>query len=181
VFSICSMEVETLGDAFTHSWRVTARCAGGVVDDRTHTRPCVYREELDLHTLVWTRGRNFPLARLESRLIGSAMWKPARRVGLSTAGRTPESDGQTGLALLIVPEFKTLSEGICIRNQKRIDHFRKLRFLDRIEAVKQRHQFLKGYTNVHVTHADTLFDGEHHKLTVAIWRRHEEFYEPIFW
>src|ERR1700759_2917753 len=63
------MEVETLGDAFTHSWRITARCSGGVVDDRTHTRPCVYREELDLHTLVWTRGRNFPLARLESRLM----------------------------------------------------------------------------------------------------------------
>jgi hypothetical protein len=63
------MEVETLGDAFTHSWRVTARCAGGVVDNRTHARPCVYREELDLHTLVWTRGRNFPLARLESRLM----------------------------------------------------------------------------------------------------------------
>jgi hypothetical protein len=69
VFFIRSMDVETLGDAFTHSSRATARCAGGVVDDRTHTRPCVYREELDLHTLVWTRGRNFPLARLESRLM----------------------------------------------------------------------------------------------------------------
>jgi len=63
------MEVETLGDAFTHSWRVTARCSGGVEDNRTHVRPCVYREELDVHTLVWTRGRNFPLARLESRLM----------------------------------------------------------------------------------------------------------------
>jgi hypothetical protein len=49
--------------------RLTARCAGGVVDDRTLTRPCVYREELDLRTLVWTRGCNFPLARLESRLM----------------------------------------------------------------------------------------------------------------
>jgi hypothetical protein len=26
------MEVETLGDAFTHSWRITARCSGGVED-----------------------------------------------------------------------------------------------------------------------------------------------------
>jgi hypothetical protein len=41
------MQVETLGDAFTRSWRFAARCSGGVVDDRTHTRPCVYREELD--------------------------------------------------------------------------------------------------------------------------------------
>jgi hypothetical protein len=63
------MGIETLGDAFTHSWRVTARCAGGVVDDRTHARPCIYQEELNMHTLVWTRGRNFPLARLESRLM----------------------------------------------------------------------------------------------------------------
>jgi hypothetical protein len=63
------VEVSTLGDAFTYSWRITARCSGGVVDDRTHTRPCVYQEELGLHTLVWTRGRNFPLARLESRLM----------------------------------------------------------------------------------------------------------------
>jgi hypothetical protein len=28
------MEVETLGDAFTHSWRIKARCAGGVVEPR---------------------------------------------------------------------------------------------------------------------------------------------------
>ena len=68
-FKGSSMEVETLGDAFTNSWRITARCRGGLVDDRTHTRPCVYQEELDLHTLVWTRGRNFPLGRLESRLM----------------------------------------------------------------------------------------------------------------
>jgi len=54
------MEVEIFGDALTHSSRVTACCAGGVVDYRTHTRPCAYREELGLHTLVWTRGRNFP-------------------------------------------------------------------------------------------------------------------------
>ena len=27
-----------------------------------------YREELDMSTLVWTRGRGFPLSRLESRL-----------------------------------------------------------------------------------------------------------------
>jgi hypothetical protein len=28
----------------------------------------VYRKELDMETLVWTRGRGFPLSRLESRL-----------------------------------------------------------------------------------------------------------------
>jgi DNA-directed RNA polymerase subunit RPC12/RpoP len=31
-------------------------------------RECVYGAELDLKTLVWTRGREFPLTMLESRL-----------------------------------------------------------------------------------------------------------------
>jgi hypothetical protein len=31
-------------------------------------RECVYSAELDLQTLVWTRGRDFPLVRLENRL-----------------------------------------------------------------------------------------------------------------
>jgi hypothetical protein len=96
VFFFCSyreMKVETLGDAFTHSWRVTARFRGGVVDDRTHTRRCVYQEELDLHTLVWTRGRNFPLARLESCLMCPRCGARRRRARLSTACRTAASEG----------------------------------------------------------------------------------------
>ena len=32
------------------------------------SRECIYRKELDIETLVWTRGRAFPLSRLESRL-----------------------------------------------------------------------------------------------------------------
>jgi hypothetical protein len=35
----------------------------------TMTRPSVYRKQLDLETLVATRGPNFPLSRLESRLM----------------------------------------------------------------------------------------------------------------
>lgn len=31
-------------------------------------RECVYLGELDLPTLIWTRGRDFPLAYLETRL-----------------------------------------------------------------------------------------------------------------
>jgi hypothetical protein len=31
-------------------------------------KECVYRAELDMETLVWTRGKGFPLSRLESRL-----------------------------------------------------------------------------------------------------------------
>lgn len=40
----------------------------GPRDGMKRVRECVYGAELDLPTLVWTRGRDFPLARLESRL-----------------------------------------------------------------------------------------------------------------
>lgn len=62
------MSVETIGEAFALGWRVTARCAFGTRDGMKSVRECVYREELDLATLVWTRGAAFPIARLESRL-----------------------------------------------------------------------------------------------------------------
>ena len=35
---------------------------------RGRARECTYRRELDMETLVCTRGRAFPVARLESRL-----------------------------------------------------------------------------------------------------------------
>jgi hypothetical protein len=62
------MAVETLGEAMDFSWRVTVRCAWGPREGMKRVRECVYGGELDLQTLVWTRGRDFPLARLESRL-----------------------------------------------------------------------------------------------------------------
>jgi hypothetical protein len=62
------MPVETLGQAFSFGCRVTARCAAGKQDGMSRHKECVYRAELDMATLVWTRGRGFPLSRLESRL-----------------------------------------------------------------------------------------------------------------
>ena len=62
------MTVETLGEALAYGWRVTARCAWGKRDGLKTKRECVYGAELDMQTLVWTRGRAFPLSRLESRL-----------------------------------------------------------------------------------------------------------------
>ena len=64
------MAVETLGEAMDFSWRVTVRCSWGPREGMKRVRECVYGGELDLQTLVWTRGRDFPLARLESRLKG---------------------------------------------------------------------------------------------------------------
>jgi hypothetical protein len=62
------LPVETLGEALSYGWRVTARCAAGKEDGMVRHPECRYREELDMGTLVWTRGRGFPLSRLESRL-----------------------------------------------------------------------------------------------------------------
>jgi hypothetical protein len=64
------MTVESIGDAFSRGWRVTVRCncePGDGPRSRSN-RDCNYRKDLDMETLVWTRGRGFPLSRLESRL-----------------------------------------------------------------------------------------------------------------
>jgi hypothetical protein len=60
------MVVETLGDAFAAGWRITARCAWGKREGMKTRRECHYTRELDLETLVWTRGPNFPLSSLEA-------------------------------------------------------------------------------------------------------------------
>jgi hypothetical protein len=61
------MAVETLKDALSAGWRVHARCVGGKVDDGRSAAKCVNRAELDLETLVWTRG-NIPIALLSERM-----------------------------------------------------------------------------------------------------------------
>jgi hypothetical protein len=62
------MAIGTLGEAFSAGWRLTVRCAWGKRDGLKRVRECVYGGELDMTTLVWTRGRDFPLGMLESRL-----------------------------------------------------------------------------------------------------------------
>src|ERR1700679_4122976 len=67
LFSSC-MAVETIGEAWQLGWRITARCAWGKGDGMKSVRPCVYSYDLDLRTLVWSRGAPFPLCDLASRL-----------------------------------------------------------------------------------------------------------------
>ena len=58
------MAIETLGEACSQGWRVTVRCAYGRSEGprSQSSRECNYRKELDMETLVWTRGRAFPLS-----------------------------------------------------------------------------------------------------------------------
>ena len=62
------MSVETLGEAYRLGWQVTAKCAYGNRQGLKTIRECAFKAKLHLPTLVWTRGADFPLARLESRL-----------------------------------------------------------------------------------------------------------------
>ncbi len=62
------MAVETLGEMLDLGWKAHARCAWGKGDGMKSIPECVYGAELDLATLVWTRGRDFPMDSLASRL-----------------------------------------------------------------------------------------------------------------
>jgi hypothetical protein len=62
------MVVETLGEAWRNGWRLTARCAWGKREAMKSIRECKESRDLDVATLVWTRGTDFPLDRLASRL-----------------------------------------------------------------------------------------------------------------
>jgi hypothetical protein len=60
--------IETLGEAKAHGWRIIARCALGKQVGMHRFRECAYRYELDLESLIWTRGAVYPLSMLPERL-----------------------------------------------------------------------------------------------------------------
>jgi hypothetical protein len=62
------MGVKTIGEAWNLSWRITIRCMDDGREGLKHKRECGYRTDLDMKTLVCTRGRDFPLARVAERL-----------------------------------------------------------------------------------------------------------------
>ena len=62
------VSVETLGEAWSLGWRVHMRCLDDGMRGLKHKRECGTRRELDMPTLVCTRGRDFPVAHLAERL-----------------------------------------------------------------------------------------------------------------
>jgi hypothetical protein len=66
------MTVTTLGEAWKLGWRARARChwlAPGPKSSHGRLQvQCDTSAELDMKTLVWTRGDQFPLDQLETRL-----------------------------------------------------------------------------------------------------------------
>jgi len=60
--------VTTLGEALNNGWKVKAYCAAGKREGMKSVRACIAQYDLDLPTLVWTRGREFPISWLAERL-----------------------------------------------------------------------------------------------------------------
>jgi hypothetical protein len=50
---------ETIGEVYAVGWRVAVRCSYGRSDSPSSrsSRECNYRKDLDMETLVWTRGQ----------------------------------------------------------------------------------------------------------------------------
>ena len=68
--------VRTIGEAWRLGWRVTARCIWSAPGRRDRDGregraqiQCDTTTELDMKTLVWTRGDRFPLDQLGNRLM----------------------------------------------------------------------------------------------------------------
>src|SRR5262245_36677507 len=55
------MAVETLGEAYNLDWKIHMRCLDNGMRGLKHGRECGYRTDLDMKTLVATRGRDFPI------------------------------------------------------------------------------------------------------------------------
>jgi hypothetical protein len=91
------MGVETLGEAWNLSWQIHIRCLDDGREGLKHKRRCAYRAELDMRTLVCTRGRDFPLARIAERLrcpsCGcrkvSVMFSPAKNPQVNAMAARP--------------------------------------------------------------------------------------------
>lgn len=92
---ICSyfvlMQIETLNDAWAHGGRVWMACAfGPYTKGMKRGRECNYRQDLDLRTLIATRGGAFPVSMLAQRLKCPACGSRVLRVVWSFPPRSNE-------------------------------------------------------------------------------------------
>jgi hypothetical protein len=62
------MEIENLGDVWEAGDRFYARCEKPRREGLKSVRPCSNQYELDVRTMLWTRGRAFPVSMLSSRM-----------------------------------------------------------------------------------------------------------------
>ena len=60
--------ISTIGEALNNGWKLRVYCRQGKRDGMGSVRGCTAFVEIDLETLVRTRGRDFPIARLDTRM-----------------------------------------------------------------------------------------------------------------
>ncbi len=60
--------IETIGEAHDLGWKLRVYCRGSRREGLKSIRGCIAQVDVDLETLVWTRGRGFPVSRLDSRM-----------------------------------------------------------------------------------------------------------------
>ena len=82
---------QTLGAAFLDGLRPHVRCLRGKRIGPVKVEPCGYYTELDLESLIWTRGAKYPCWRLAQRLkcprCGGVAVELTWLMGSSTAAR----------------------------------------------------------------------------------------------
>lgn len=60
--------IATIGEAHDLGWKLAVYCRFGTREVMKALRECTARVEMELETLVWKRGREFPITRLDSRM-----------------------------------------------------------------------------------------------------------------
>jgi hypothetical protein len=60
--------IATIGEALDTGWKLRVYCREGKGRAMKKHRACTAYHDADLETLVWTRGRDFPIAMLAGRL-----------------------------------------------------------------------------------------------------------------
>jgi len=60
--------ISTLGEVHDLGWRLRVYCRFGKRDGLKSIRACTAYIDIDVPTLIWTRGRDFPIARLDTRM-----------------------------------------------------------------------------------------------------------------
>jgi hypothetical protein len=60
--------ISTIGEALNLGWKLSVYCRLDKRGGMTTIRACTAYVQVDLETLVWTRGRNFPIAHVDTRM-----------------------------------------------------------------------------------------------------------------
>ncbi len=76
-----------LGEAHDLSRRLTVYCRASRREGLKSIRGCVGRHGMDLPTMLWTHGRDYPITRLDGRLKVPALRKPTGAGGVRASER----------------------------------------------------------------------------------------------